>query len=246
MPTLQSLIDEELELTKTAAHRFGVVVHTAEEGLDLLNTFVVQVEGGHFMAMAAYLSMQKTATLAYLSYIRKHHAQGQSNIRALIEYAALCAYLLAHPNEEVLGKGKNNRNGFLPPKNLSIKAYKWLDANYPVESKILKGIKDRINDSAAHASVYMTQFTFDWEASLGDEFHGSFFDNTQHDEEALYVIVLSRIIVTVIELLGSIAAKHGGFVLIDDLNVKTRRLDMLTIHHLNKIELISGSPATSR
>jgi hypothetical protein len=222
--TLQALIDEEQALTADAAARLGAVVHVAETGLALLNTFVVSVGSEHFMAAALQLAIQKTATLAYLSYIRKHHAQAEFNTRQLIEYCALCAYLLAHPEEDMT-RSASGSDAFKPPKAMSIRAYKWLHQTRRHHSQILKEAKDQINDTAAHASIYMTQFTFDWQASMGEEFRDSFFDNMEIDAERLYVMSFARVVLIVIDTLRLTAETNGGFVLRSGLEIQLRFLE---------------------
>ena len=52
--------------------------------------------------------------------------------------------------------------GFRTPKSLSAKAYRWLDREHGHVSALLKDMKDQINDTASHASIYLTHFTLEW------------------------------------------------------------------------------------
>jgi hypothetical protein len=226
MTTLQSLIDEEEQLTAQAGARLGSVVHVAETALALLNTFVVSISEQHFMAAALQLAIQKTATLAYLSYIRKHHAQAEFNTRQLIEYCALCAYLLAHPLEDVMTNPSDKSGAIRPSKAMSIRAYKWLHQSLRTHSQILKEAKEQINDTAAHASIFLTQFTFDWEASVGDEYRGSFFDNMEPDAQRLYLMSFARVVLVVTDTLRRTAMKHGGFEIREGLEGQLRQLEL--------------------
>ena len=235
MTTLQSLIYEEQELTAQAGNRLGSVVQVAETALALLNTFVISIGEEHFMAAALQLAIQKTATLAYLSYIRQHHAQAEFNTRQLIEYCALCAYLLAHPLEDMTRNPSDKGSAFKPPKAMSVRAYKWLHQALRHHSQILKEAKEQINDTAAHASIYMTQFTFNWEASRGSEYMGSFFDNMEINAQRLYVMSFARVVLVVIDTLRRTAETHGGFVIRDGLEAQLRQLELRINTHRDAI-----------
>jgi len=201
--TLQVLIDEEYARTMNARDRLGTFVALAQSAIGLLHSVVSSIDRDHFMAAALMLSVQKSATLAFLSYVRGHTAQAEFNARQLIEFCALTAYMLAHPEEDVTRGTGNDSDGFVPPKRLSAKAYMWLNEQQPHASGLLKEMKDQINDTTSHASVYLTHFTFEWDSGGEDSehFRGSFFDNVDDNVTRLYLMSFSRLIVIVIETL---------------------------------------------
>jgi hypothetical protein len=213
MTNLQALIEEERELTASARDRLGSFVELGQSALALLNTFIASIGPDHVLAAALQLATQKAATLAFLSYIRHHLAQAEFNSRQVIEFCSLCAFLLAHPEEDV-AKGTAEQPGCLkPPKPLSGKAYKWMEKEHPHHSELLLGMKNQINDTASHASVCLTHFTFDWEAGDGDEYRGSFFDNIEPDVSRLYLVSFARLILIVVETIRLTAERYGGFTL---------------------------------
>lgn len=224
--TLRALIDEEHSRTLDARDRLGSFVPLAERAIALLNTLVTSVDRDHFMAAALMLSVQKSATLAFLSHLRGHTAQGDFNSRQLIEFCALTAYMLAHPDEDVT-RGGEGTGGFAPPKWVSVKAYRWLEAEHPHVSAMLKEMKDQINDTASHASLYLTHFTFEWRSGGYDSehFRGSFFDSVDDDVVRTYLMSLSRLMVVVIETLRLASADHGGFTLKGGAEAELRQLD---------------------
>jgi hypothetical protein len=76
-------------------------------------------------------------------------------------------------------------------------------------------MKDQINDTTAHASLFLTHFNFEWDSTSyeKDHFRGSFFDNPDENTFRVYLMSLSRLLVIVAETLRGVANDHGGFVL---------------------------------
>jgi len=199
--TLQALIDEEHARTMSARDRLGTFVPLGQSALVILNTFIASIGQDYFLAAALMLSIQKSAALSFLSYIRGHTAQGEFNARQLIEFTSLAAYLIAHPEEDVTRASQKGEGAFQPPKALSRKSYLWLDGEHPDLSASLKEMKDQINDGASHASVYLTHFTFEWESGNSDvdQFRGSFFDNLDEDVVRIYLISFAHLVLIVVE-----------------------------------------------
>jgi hypothetical protein len=126
--TLQALIDEEHQRTMGAQQRLGKIVPIAQQGLAIFSTSVVSVSAHNGVIAAFLLAIQKSVTLAFLSYIRAHTAQAEFNCRQAIEFTALAAYMLANPDVEILDYSKPTNPTFSPTKKLAWKAYKWLEA----------------------------------------------------------------------------------------------------------------------
>lgn len=229
--TLQALIDEEQERTANARDRLGTFVILVQKGLDLLNTCVETIDRDRFMAAALLLALRKTATLSFLSYVRAHITQAEFNMRQTVEFTALAAYLLAHPEEDVTNGPGQSPPAFKNTKSVSCKAYAWLDKEHGDVSALLKQVKDDINNTTAHASIYLTHFTFDWEGSdyANSVFKGSFFDKADDDTFRLYLMSLARLLVIVIETLRQVSEQHGGFILksctADNLRTLSREVD---------------------
>lgn len=218
---LQSLVNEEQMLTANARDRLGSFVEVALNALGTLNTFVVSIEEDHFLAAASQLAIQKSITLAFLSYVRSHFAQAEFNTRQAIEFSSLCAYLMAHPEEDATGSGE----AFKPPKAMSTKAYKWMDQEHSELSKMLHELKSQVNDTSAHASVYLTAFTFDWQASKGDRFQGSFFDTVDPNMTRMALISLARLVIIIVQTLRLTAEKYGGFKVREGIEDELRALE---------------------
>jgi hypothetical protein len=229
--TLQALVDEEQVRVAGARDRLGTFVPLVQEGIELLNTCVATIDPDHFMAAALMFAVQKAATLSFLSYIRGHVAQAEFNMRQTIEFTALTAYMLAHPEEDITKGPENSAAGLQPPKAVSGKAYRWLDKQHGHLSALLKEMKGQINDTTAHASIYLTHFTFDWKIGGYDRevFRGSFFDNIEEDVSRLHLMSLARLLVLVVEVIRKVSDTHGGFTLnnsaVDELHRLDRRVN---------------------
>jgi hypothetical protein len=234
--TLQALIDEEQARTANAHDRLGTFVPLCQSAIALLNTFIESVGRDHFLAAALMLSINKSATLSFLAYVRGHIAQAEFNSRQTIEFCALAAYLAAHPEEDVTKPDDDGTGGFKPPKDISVKAYKWLNKEHPHHSALLKDMKDQINSSASHASLYLTHFTFDWESGGYDEdqFRGSFFDNTDEDVSRLYLMSLAHLILIVVDTMRLVSKQHGGLVLRRGVDNDLAKLD----HAINELRAL--------
>ncbi len=241
--TLQALIDEECQRTANAASRFGTFATLVQDGVGLLNTCVKSADDNQFMAVALMLAVQKSVCLAFLSYIRGHIAQAEFNVRQSVEFTALMAYMLAHPEEDVTSATATV--SFQPAKVISGRAYKWLATEHSHISKLLKDIKDQINDTTAHASPYLTHFTFDWESGSesAKSFRGSFFDNVEDNVFRLYLMSLGRLIVIIIETLRQVSEKYGGFHLRENITSDLHHLDRTVIAHRDSLASRMGMNA---
>lgn len=210
--TLQALLSEEHQRTMHAQERLGTIVPIAQQGLAIMSTSVVSVSAHNGIIAAFMLAIQKNVTLAFLSYIRAHTAQAEFNCRQAIEFTALAAYVLANPQIELLDHSNPANPTFPPTRKLSWKAYKWLEGAEPELNAFLKDFKDRINDSTAHASIYVTHLTVDMDSLTddGDAFTGSFFDNLGLNETRAFLMSLCRLIVLIVETMRRANEKSHG------------------------------------
>lgn len=199
--TLQSLLNEEHQRTYDAQERLGTIVPIAQQGLSILSTSVVSVTANNGIIAAIMLAIQKSATLAFLSYVRAHTAQAEFNSRQAIEFTALGAYLLANPNSDVLDITDPENPRLLPNKTLALRAHKWLEQAEPELNGLLKTFKHQINESTAHGSIYVTHLTVNLDSLTedGDAFTGSFFDNLEINDARAYLMSFCRLIVLVVE-----------------------------------------------
>lgn len=217
--TLQALIEEEQQRTFNARQRLGNIIPIAQQALSILNTSVVSINQNNGLIAAFMLGIQKSVTLAYLSYVRGHTAQAEFNCRQAIELTALGAYLLANQNVELLDETDPNNPKLKASQYLSKKAYRWLGESEPELNRFLKEFKDRINESTAHGSIYVTHLTVDLDSLTDnrDLFVGSFFDNLGVNEARTFLMSFCRLVVLIIETMRRANEKSRGIVFKDDL-----------------------------
>lgn len=217
--TLQALLNEEHQRTVNAQERLGAIVPIAQQGLAIMSTSVVSVSAQNGVIAAFMLAIQKSVTLAFMSYVRAHTAQAEFNCRQAIEFTALAAYMLANPDIELLDHSDPANPSFPPTKKLADKAYKWMAIAEPELSGFLKDFEDRINDSTAHASIYVTHLTIDMDSLTddGDAFTGSFFDNLGLNESRAFLMSFCRLIVLIVETMRRANVKFQGVSLKDGL-----------------------------
>ena len=166
--TLQALINEEQRRTADARDRLGTFGPLVQEALALFNTCVKTIDRDQSVAAATMLPLQKSAALAFLSYVRGHIAHAEFNMRQAIEFTALTAYMLAHPQADFLKRSGERAVQFEAPQTASRKAYRRLNNQHGHVSALLTEMKQQINDTTAHAGVYLTHLTFDWDSGAHD------------------------------------------------------------------------------
>lgn len=215
--TLQELLEDECQRTFNAQERLGTIVPIAQQGLTILNTSIISVSAGNGIIAAIMLAIQKSVTLAFLSYIRAHTAQAEFNCRQAIEFTALGAYFLANPSVDVVDSTDPSNPKLLPNKPMALKAYKWLEHAEPELSHLLKAFKEQINDNTAHGSLYVSHLTINIETLTdeGDAFTGSFFDNLTVTDTRAYLMSLCRLIVLVMETMRRANGDTHGIMLRD-------------------------------
>ncbi|KTR82483.1 hypothetical protein NS277_13465 [Novosphingobium barchaimii] len=197
LTSITSIIREENQRVMNAGERLGPIVAVAHEGLVTLGASMISFPDGRGIIAGLLLATQKSALLAFLSYLRGHTAQADFNCRQVIEFTAVAAYLLANPEADVFDE-IDGEFRLKDRQNLSVKAYKWLARTEPDLNSALARIKKQINDNTAHAGIALTALTVDM-ASFDEgstRFSGHFFDNlpTLHMQSALlnfcYLIVM--------------------------------------------------------
>jgi hypothetical protein len=116
---------------------------------------------------------KKHHTLAVLSAVRRHRAQASLNLRSYLEATVQAAFALANPDVSNFF----DLTKMLPVDEQKVmrRAYKWLAGKYPPSNESIKGIKDRINATDAHASFTSSQHHFQFDPTTR-AIHTPFFD----------------------------------------------------------------------
>ena len=96
------------------------------------------------------------------------------NLRQVLEAGACAAFAIANPGHEHFVD--TDDQGILDPsQKLAKKRYDWLAERYSAGSEAIKGLKDTINQSTAHANLVYASNNFQFNESTGS-FDAPFFD----------------------------------------------------------------------
>lgn len=144
--------ESEHDLVVNAASKYGAVFVNTHDLVMFGRSFVVGIKPQAF-AFTLFLSQfQKSIMLSFLSVLRHHEVQFNLMLRQALEATALGSYALHNPNVDDFGK-PNADNCLIVNRNVTRKAYKWLESAYPKFSKRMKYMKDQINENYAHSSI---------------------------------------------------------------------------------------------
>lgn len=217
--TLEEFINAEQHLTVNAPERLGSIVDISQQGLAILNTSIIRINERQDLIAPFMLSIQKSMTLAFLSYIRSHTVQAELNCRQAIELTTLGAYFLANQDVSALDHTDPENPKFKKFKRLSCKANKWLERIEPKLSELLEKIKRSINENTAHGNTYVTQLTIDLNNPTddGEYFTGSLFDNFSINDIRAYLVQFCELVTLIIETMRRANEQSQGIVFKDSL-----------------------------
>jgi hypothetical protein len=172
--TLEEIIDSERQLLLDAEHRYGDYYHHARESSIFLSRCIASVDHDRMMFARFFSLVKKHHMLALLSVLRLHRVQASMNLRQVIEAGCAAAFAIANPELEHFAEA--DTQGILDPsQDLTKKRYRWLDQNYPDQSKAMRAKKDRINSYSAHANILNSGNIFEINPT-GDAIAAPFFD----------------------------------------------------------------------
>ncbi len=129
----------EHDLLVNAATQYGAAFGNANDLVVFSWNFLNKVKPDA-LAFTLFLSQfQKGITLSLLSVLRNHEVQFSLMLRQALEAAALGSFALYNPNVNDFGK-PNADNCLVANSNITKKAYKWLEKEYPDHSLRMKYI----------------------------------------------------------------------------------------------------------
>jgi hypothetical protein len=201
----------------TAKERYGEVFDTLNKLIKFLSGFFEIVDAPETYIFVSYLSLTYNSLwLGLLSAVRLHQVQAAMNMRQALEAGEKAAYALVF--SEIDHFVIKNNDGTLKEKNnLKNSCYKWLEENYPEESKKIKDLKKSISGFFVHANFVMTQSTTDFSDR---EFLLRWFDQ----EDTLLVKAslwfLANITYDLIDLLAKVSSETKDVKLITDFKTK--------------------------
>jgi hypothetical protein len=213
--TIPEILDSEREMVRRGGERYGAYFDNAFRFTGILGTGMIKSISADRFIFALFLShVRKHLMLALFSAVRLHHVQALMNLRQVLEAGACAAYAIAHT--DAADFADVNADGTLDPTEaLKNKRYKWLAEHYPAGSEGMKGMKDAINKTIAHANIVSAQHNFNLRFEDG-RFDTPFFDFEDEIQVKTDLWQIGNIALGVLDLFYGINAASAGFVLQDD------------------------------
>ncbi len=172
--TLEEIVESERLMVLTANERYRNYYGHARECSIFLSGSVTSVDHDRMMFGRFFSLMKKHHMLALLSIVRLHKVQAMMDLRQVLEAGAAAAFAIANP--ELHHFADADEQGLLDPSQaLTKQRHQWLDQNYRQKSDWIKGKKEQINLSTAHANIVSSESTFRI-AEAGDTINAPFFD----------------------------------------------------------------------
>ena len=158
--TLEAIVESERSMFFDGEARYGRHFKHAWAATTNLSSCVASVDEDRSDTFGRFFSlMKKHHTLAFLSALRLHKVQAMANLRQVLEAGAGAAYAIANPDVRDF-VDIDAFNIMDPSQKLTKKRYRWLDENYPENSKWLASTKEQINNEEAHANIVSGDRTF--------------------------------------------------------------------------------------
>jgi len=159
--------EEENQAIKDASSKYGEHFELANNIVSFFWEYITSMEDKTLCFESFLNSARKAISLALLSILRRQDVQCQMMMRQFIEAACLAGY--AMENRELGSFGNFSEDGSLEINDTAKeKAYKWIQKNYPEDSKVLKNMKGKINELAAHVNIVTATLNLQESGTLND------------------------------------------------------------------------------
>lgn len=237
MFSIYDLSNEENRLVQEAPKNFGQFFKLTKDTIDYSWVFISSVEPKGHVFNAFLTQANKSLSLALLSLIRYHNAQSHQSIRNAIESIALACYALYAPNENNYVRFDTSDNKLIDKPKVKIKAYKWLDENYPNYSSHLETIKtDFINKMYAHSNLIdaLTKIKH-----TDSRVYNSVFDDINPITVKMLLVSLANLTIMMVELVGLVL---NDYPLAKVKVGHNERIEHFRILNMNQFKTIRNDP----
>lgn len=221
MIDLDWIISKENEITDCAKLKLG---DNYMLSIDLLKLFCSAIKSfSKSNEVLHYFETQlvKDFHLAVLNIIRRHSIVANTVIRHAIESLILFAYSMEHKKEELFVANRDQIGITSYDDNILVKANKFIEKEFPEESKSLQAFKDAINFYYSHSNIYSAQFNT---AIIGEEVKLLIFDNYFDDYIKNSLLIFNEIMCITLGLYKKLQEKYENFILIDSFNEEYNQL----------------------
>jgi hypothetical protein len=212
--TIGEILDSEHEMALHAEEHYGEFYANANAFVALFGSFIKSIDRDRYI-FAMFLSQaRKHHMLALLSVVRLHHIQAMMDLRQVLEAGACAAYAIANTDPKDFAD-VDEQGILIPSQELTVKRYKWLDANFSAGSEAMKGMKEAINKSAAHSNIVYEHNNF--QLGEGEQVFGTPFFDIEDDYYVKTSLWQSgNIALTLMDTFYGVAQKHGGIKFAED------------------------------
>lgn len=210
-PTLYNINKEEYKCYIEAQRKYPEYLKLSEDLLYYSYSLIESQTKEFLICSMLYAPIPKALNLAILSFIRKHTYQAHLNIRLVIEYLALMLYAFDNPNLDSFGKFITNGD-FEHDDKISGKAGKALHEKYGKDIERLKGLKDSINTSHAHANINNAKYNFNLK-NEGQIVETHFFDQLDDEATEIGLMGTNLCIINVFELIALVSKNYDAITL---------------------------------
>ncbi|MFC1505198.1 hypothetical protein ACFL5W_01645 [Thermodesulfobacteriota bacterium] len=204
--------EQEHKLIERAPVEYGDIYSNTHDLIFLSWNFLERIEHKGEAFSLFFGQINKTLIQCMLAAIRKHCVQFHAMLRHIIEYASLAAYSTYETDMHVFYHEDENKC-LVPEEKTTVKAYKWLDANYPIHSGKLHQMKDTINNTYSHASILPTIHNLKFSQTEVGLFY---FDDTDKIFTEQYLWWIGDIIIGILELLYDLLQKNPVAIVTDN------------------------------
>jgi len=213
---IEDISKSEDQMITEAAKQYGGYFSHAQFAVDLLDSFIKNVNTEAVFFVAFYTQVKNHIVLAFLSAIRLHYIQANFNFRYATEAGAWAAFGMAHQNAKAdLEKyAIKNEDGTLRPNQaLRSRMYEWFEKNYKLGNDSIEKFKGALQFSS-HANIVDAYRNFNGFTENG--FQISFFDKPEEHHVKTDLWAVGNLIMGLLDLFYGINKDHKVLEFQDD------------------------------
>lgn len=221
MLSLKEISHKEDELINNAMKTHTDYYRICCDYLKLLNC-IKSVEENYQLFLDFHIIVFNDLSIASLSIVRRHFIQSQIILRHALESVVLACYSLE--NNKINDYLVMLNDMTLKPKNVLVKAYNWLDNNFPEYSKAIKNNKNLINTYHAHANSIISEANRHF-ILKGNKLKIQIFDSYPDNFIDAVLMIIINTISNIIHLYIEVNKKYKKLYFVDDLSKKLSNIE---------------------
>lgn len=152
MYNINEISEIENALLRTAQLEYGKFFDNTNGLVSFSTDFYNEVDISFWLFMGFYAQVHNSLVLALISTLRKHDIQTNMMLRQALESVVLACYSAYNKDEKDFAQ-KNHEGLLVLDEKVLSKAYKWIETNYKTHYDKIKYMKNKINETSAHANI---------------------------------------------------------------------------------------------